>query len=776
MKAWTILAIMFIVALVAVPAEAGVDGLGAPDTVDLVITVAPDAAAGQMQVQMDLFVFNDSNDVYGATVGFRWDNPNLQMDSAVSSELANSFELGPFLYEDDDINLTNANMRFLFGGSRLLGSGVGPGDTRRLWASYYFTLSSWSVNDSIVFDTLWYSSSTVYKFVGGQGVGDYFPVFVGRSVIHDPDYTEPVNLIITPDSLGFSGVAGGANPAGQSFQVASDGDPVFFELIEDANWMIVSPIQGTTAQTINVSVNANSLSAGEYIDTIEVASAGAANSPQLVVVTLSLEEPAPMIAVDPGEFFFNAIAGGANPASKTLTISNVGASVLQWSVTNSESWLSLTPASGTDFGLVTLDVDITGLIFADYFDTIVVSDPTATNDPVLVPVNLSVGSDLPIIATDSAGYTIIVDVPVDSIPDRTINILNDGAGTMNFWLEESSTRILTMNPDSGVAPQAVVLGFKLPGGTVGFDYYDTIWVHSNEAINSPHPVELHFLYRENPAHINVNKDTINIDVFECSMGYTGVLPSRSFVVSNLGGDNPLPITLTYESDYFTVFPDTATASAAFTITAHFLDLPVGTYLDTIMISAPNADNSPQYIEVWYNVLEGIQTPEIILPTDHYVLPTQENSGPTPPAVLGIHNKYGGCMEWELIDSIPWLYPILLSGDVPSGLSFNLNSAGFPFGEYEDTLLVVAPSASNSPRKISVLMRVWRFHGDDDYDGIIMIADLVYLVDFMFNGGPVPQPEYRVGDLTCDEFINIADLVYMVEYMFGGGPIPCGNPY
>lgn len=759
----------------AASADASVDGLGAPDTVDLHVTVAPHAAGSQMQVQMDLWVFSDSNDVFGATMGFNWDNPNLQMDSAVPSALATSFEIGPFVYENDDIGLTNANQRFLFGGAKLFGSGIPPDDTRRLWASYYFTLSNWTVNDSIVFDTVSYSSSTVYKFVGGQGVGDYFPNYVGGSVIHDPDFVEPVDLVVTPDSLGFSAVEGSGNPAGQSFQVATDGDPVSFELNEDADWLILTPTQGTTVQTINVGVNAIGLSAGEYIDTVEVVSTGAANSPQFVVVTLSIVEPAPAIAVEPNEFFFNAIAGGSNPASKTLTITNSSASVLQWSVTNSESWLSLAPANGTDSGDVTLSVDITGLAFADYYDTIVVSDPAASNDPVLVPVNLSVGSDLPIIETDSAGYTVIVGL-VATIPDRTIGILNGGAGTLNFWLEESSPRILGMNPDSGTAPQGVDINFKAQAGTPPNDYFDTIWVYSNEAINSPYPVEIHFIYRENPAYMNVNKDTVNLDVYECSMGYLGILPSRSFVVSNLGGDNPMPITLTYESDYFTVWPDTGTAAAAFTISADYLELPVDTYLDTIMVSAPNATNSPIYIEVRYNVLEGVITPEIVLPIDRYVIPTQENSGPTPPAAMDIYNKYGGCMEWELIDSIPWLYPHVLSGDVPAGLSFNMNSAGFPFGEYEDTLLVVAPSAGNSPQEVSVRMRVWRFHGDNDYDGIIMIADLVYLVEYMFSNGPRPEPQLHVGDLTCNLIINVEDLVYMVDYMFNGGPIPCGNPY
>jgi len=757
-------------------AGADTDGLGAPDTVDLVVSVTPHAAGGQMQLQLDLYVFNDSNNVYGATMGFDWDNPNLQMDSAVPSALGDMFEIGPFFYENNDINLTNANQRFLFGGSKMFGAGIPPGDTRRLWASYYFTLSSWTVTDSIVIDTVNYSSSTVYKFVGGQGVGDYFPYYTGREVVHDPDYVEPVNLVVTPDSLHFSSVEGGSNPVAQTFQVATDGDPVFFQLIEDADWLIVTPIQGTTVKTINVSVNTIGLPAAWYVDTIEVVSSGAANSPQHVVVTLHIEPPAPQIVVDPSEFFFNAIAGGDNPAPKTLTITNASASVLNWSVTNSESWLALAPTSGVDSGDVTLTVDITGLVYDNYYDTIVVSDPTASNDPVMVPVNLSVGSDLPIIETDSAGYTIIVKVPVDSIPNRTVTVLNGGAGTLNFWLEEDSYRIIGLDPDSGTAPQAVDITFKIPGGSAGNDYYDTIWVHSNEAINSPYPVELHFIYRENPAHLGVNVDSIGLPVYECSMGWMGVPPSRTFVVANYGGDSPMPIEIVYESEYFSVWPDTGTNSGAFTVSANFLELPVGVYLDTIMIVAPNADNSPRLLPVYYVVQSPTQTPQIYLPNKRYVIPTQENTGPTVPAAMEIWNRYGGCMEWELADSIPWLYPGPLSGNVPATADLSINSSGFPFGEYEDTLLVTAASASNSPQKVSIRMRVWRFHGDNDYDGIIMIADLVYLVDYMFNNGPQPQPQLHVGDLTCDLIINIDDLVYLVDYMFLGGPIPCGNPY
>ena len=64
-------------------------------------------------------------------------------------------------------------------------------------------------------------------------------------------------------------------------------------------------------------------------------------------------------------------------------------------------------------------------------------------------------------------------------------------------------------------------------------------------------------------------------------------------------------------------------------------------------------------------------------------------------------------------------------------------------------------------------------GDIDYSGgIIDIADLVYLVDYMFNAGPAP-PCFEEGDVDGSGVapIDIADLVYLVDYMFNQGPAP-----
>ncbi len=58
-----------------------------------------------------------------------------------------------------------------------------------------------------------------------------------------------------------------------------------------------------------------------------------------------------------------------------------------------------------------------------------------------------------------------------------------------------------------------------------------------------------------------------------------------------------------------------------------------------------------------------------------------------------------------------------------------------------------------------------------------IADLVYLVDYMFQEGPAPHIMCQADIDANGVGPDIADLVYLVDYMFQGGPSPgdCCNP-
>ncbi len=61
-------------------------------------------------------------------------------------------------------------------------------------------------------------------------------------------------------------------------------------------------------------------------------------------------------------------------------------------------------------------------------------------------------------------------------------------------------------------------------------------------------------------------------------------------------------------------------------------------------------------------------------------------------------------------------------------------------------------------------------GNAENDESINVADAVAIINYIFKGGPPPDP-LCLGDADGDGLVNIADAVYLVSYVFTGGPPP-----
>jgi hypothetical protein len=84
---------------------------------------------------------------------------------------------------------------------------------------------------------------------------------------------------------------------------------------------------------------------------------------------------------------------------------------------------------------------------------------------------------------------------------------------------------------------------------------------------------------------------------------------------------------------------------------------------------------------------------------------------------------------------------------------------------------------NVNRTISVTLLPGGYvNGDASRDGTVNIADAIYIVNYVFKGGPAPIP-FASGDADCDSAVSIADAVYLISYIFKGGPPPedCQEP-
>jgi len=64
-----------------------------------------------------------------------------------------------------------------------------------------------------------------------------------------------------------------------------------------------------------------------------------------------------------------------------------------------------------------------------------------------------------------------------------------------------------------------------------------------------------------------------------------------------------------------------------------------------------------------------------------------------------------------------------------------------------------------------------FYGDVNADERVDLADVIYLINYLFRNGPLPSP-LESADVNCDDLIDVADVVHLINYLYQGGSSPC----
>lgn len=111
-------------------------------------------------------------------------------------------------------------------------------------------------------------------------------------------------------------------------------------------------------------------------------------------------------------------------------------------------------------------------------------------------------------------------------------------------------------------------------------------------------------------------------------------------------------------------------------------------------------------------------------------------------------------------------------------SIRFYTIGFGESDLEFTS-IRARNGDNEPLiydAVDGCVKVCQFVGDVNADNRITISDVVYMINWIFGGGPEPIPDQFVGDVNCDATANVSDVVYLINYIFAGGPAPCGPCY
>ena len=198
------------------------------------------------------------------------------------------------------------------------------------------------------------------------------------------------NLALSPASLSFAAQTGAAAPAAQSVAVTSTGAALSYTVTttSSATWLTASPASGATPGTISVSVNSAGLTPGTYNGSVSVASAGAANSPQTVPVTLVVTSPGTgTLLATPSTLTF--YVGGEvedGRLHQRLRITSSGTPLAFTALVHGATWLAVGSSGGTTPATLTVTVHPHDLAAGSYTALVELSSPNAAT--ITVPVTL----------------------------------------------------------------------------------------------------------------------------------------------------------------------------------------------------------------------------------------------------------------------------------------------------------------------------------------------------------------------------------------------------
>jgi hypothetical protein len=160
---------------------------GILDTLILLAT-RPAVGADDSSFIVEMYYWGDLDTVVGFSIGYRWDNPNVTLDSAfLSPEALASFDLVHQVYFHNLVEETNDSMMIVCQLARILAGGIIMDSQRHLLATYYFSLSSWTGADQVVFDSSIGSlTAGVNNIVNDYAGTDWTPIMPSLFYIQDP--------------------------------------------------------------------------------------------------------------------------------------------------------------------------------------------------------------------------------------------------------------------------------------------------------------------------------------------------------------------------------------------------------------------------------------------------------------------------------------------------------------------------------------------------------------------------------------------------------------
>lgn len=552
----------------------------------------------------------------------------------------------------------------------------------------------------------------------------------------------------------------GSNASADSFTVTNSGGGTLSYSVTDANnnaidWISVNPTSGSSAgeaDTIDITFNTAGLAAGDYTGTITV-TADATNSPQTIDVALSVTAQS-SIALSKS-MLTPSVTVGSNATADSFSVSNSGGGTLGYSITDTNQtaidWISVSPSNGSSTGeadSISVTFNTSALPVGDYDGTITVVAAGASNSPQTIAVSLSVVSS-PSILLSKSMISPMVNEGSNATSD-SFTVANSGGGTLTYSITDTNddpidwiTLSRTQGTSTGEA-DGITVNFDTAGLSAQV-FSGTITVSAAGATNSPQVISVELTVVAQPPMLTVSKSTISRTV---ALG-SNATPD-SFAVSNSGG-GALSYSITdtndTETDWITVDPTGGSSSGesdTIAVTFNTAGLPADNYSGVITITASGASNSPQTIAVSLSVTA---TPPTISLSRVMISRIVARGMDADSSSFTVTNSGGETLLYSITDTnddpIDWI-SLSPTGGSSTGESDTIAivfaTSGLANGQFEGTITVSAPGATNTPRSISIVLSVGGNPAlESRWDVFSWDAD---------DWGPIPEPSSMLLNLSA----------------------------
>lgn len=143
----------------------------------------------------------------------------------------------------------------------------------------------------------------------------------------------------------------------------------------------------------------------------------------------------PTLGVTPTSLDFEMMEGASAPAAKQLIVQHNGYSILNYSTMISDSWLSVTPSSGTTIDTIAVSINNPNLPEGTYLATINFIDESNHDSTVFIPVRFDIYKPVVVCSKDTIAITVFAGGD-DNYTDFFI-IQNGSRGDFNWTASES---------------------------------------------------------------------------------------------------------------------------------------------------------------------------------------------------------------------------------------------------------------------------------------------------------------------------------------------------